>query len=102
SSAEALKQPGVDRARGLCRELLADDRAHQRAVVIVGTAGSGIAEAGQTADPVNHLAQNRIAAAEMLDGLAPGGGGAEMLHPLARRAAAHGSVDSVTVSAAPS
>ena len=46
TAAEAVGQAGIDRAGGPPRKLLADDRAHQRAVVIGWVqAAAGIAEA---------------------------------------------------------
>ena len=64
--AEALVQPREDAARGQHRQLLADDRAHERAVVV----GRGPAAVGRVAeharpDPVDDRGHHRVRTAQV-------------------------------------
>ncbi len=69
AAAEPLGQPQVDRARGLGRQLLADDRAHERPVGILRATGAGIAERVNS-DLVDHRAHDRIDPPQVLDRVA--------------------------------
>ena len=60
---EALGQAQEDAAGGLRRELLADDRADQGAVVVGGAPLAGVAEFG--ADRVDHSREHRVRAAQV-------------------------------------
>ena len=56
--AEALGQPAVDRPRGRHRQLLADDRAHERAIVIVAVRAA-IARVAERADGIDQTRRAR-------------------------------------------
>ena len=61
AAVEALEQAPVDRARRVHRELLADDRAHERAVVIVGRRPRGRGSA-RSAALVEQPREHRVGA----------------------------------------
>ena len=58
---EARGQPAVDRARRQHRELLAGDRAHERAVVVVAV-GAAVARIAERADRVDQRREHRVRA----------------------------------------
>ncbi len=73
AAAEALGQAAVDRPRGLRRELLADDRAHEGSVMVIRAPGARVAEAVDSVEVLDHCAQDRICGSQVRDRIAAQG-----------------------------